>query len=119
MPFGIEIPGKNYFKIGEVARLLGVQAHTLRYWETEFPMLRPVKSKSGQRTYSRDDVVLLAEIRHLLYSRRFTIEGARKRLRRLPAEEREAERLASGRDARAVLERVARELDELLRLLDK
>jgi len=119
VPFGIEIPEKSFFKIGEVARLLRVPAHTLRYWETEFPMLRPQKSKSGQRTYSRNDVVLLAEIRHLLYSRRFTIEGARKRLRRPSADERETDRLAAGGDARAVLERVARELDELVRLLDK
>src|SRR2546427_5211748 len=104
MPFGIEIPDKAFFKIGEAAGLLRVEAYTLRYWETEFPMLRPAKSKSGQRTYSRADVALLAEIRHLLYARRFTIEGARKRLRRAPADDKGA---PDGEEARAVLKRVA------------
>lgn len=112
MPFGVEIPDKAYFKIGEVARLVGVKPFVLRYWETEFDRLRPDKSKTGQRAYSRADVALLAEIKHLLYERRFTIEGARKRLRRAPADE------AETGPSKDVLRKVARELQELLRLVE-
>ncbi|HJZ86792.1 MAG TPA: MerR family transcriptional regulator [Polyangia bacterium] len=115
MPFGIEIPDKAYFKIGEVARLIKVKPYVLRYWETEFAVLKPQKGKSGQRAYSRGDVALLAEIRHLLYDRRYTIEGARKRLRRTP--EPEAAQTADG--AREVLRRVRRDLEELVQLVDK
>jgi DNA-binding transcriptional MerR regulator len=113
LPFGVDIPDKAYFKIGEVARLVGVKPFVLRYWETEFDRLRPDKSKTGQRAYSRADVALLAEIKHLLYDRRFTIEGARKRLRRAPADE--VIDLGPGKD---VLRKVARELQELLRLVE-
>jgi DNA-binding transcriptional MerR regulator len=113
--FGVDIPEKAFFKIGEASRLLGVKPYVLRYWETEFDLLRPTKSKSGQRTYSRADVTLLAKIRHLLYDRRFTIEGARKRLRRTPADE---EALGTS-DAKELLRRIERELEELVRLVEK
>src|SRR5450756_2214776 len=73
-----EIPDKLYFKIGEVSQLLGVEAYVLRYWESEFPGLGPKKSGTGHRLYRRKDVELLLEIKHLLYEKRFTIEGARK-----------------------------------------
>ena len=77
------IPDKPYFKIGEVARLCAVKPYVLRYWETEFRSLRLQKTKSQQRLYRRKDVELLLKIRHLLYDERFTIEGARARLREL------------------------------------
>lgn len=77
------IPNKLYFRIGEVAGLLSVKPYVLRYWETEFPDIRPAKSKSGQRLYKRRDVELLVHIKELLYGERFTINGARKRLRAL------------------------------------
>jgi DNA-binding transcriptional MerR regulator len=111
VPAGIEIPAKAYFKIGEVARLLGVKPYVLRYWETEFPRLRPQKGKTGQRTYTRADVALLVEIRHLLYERRFTIAGARKRLH---GRERDA-----APDLTPLLVRLCRELEELARLCDE
>ena len=76
----IVIPEKIYFKIGEVCDLLGVQAHVLRYWETEFSMLSPQKNKSGQRSYRRRDVEIVLRIKQLLYSEMFTIAGARKKL---------------------------------------
>lgn len=79
----IAIPNKLYFRIGEVADLLTVKPYVLRYWETEFPDIRPAKSKSGQRLYKRRDVELLVRIRELLYGERFTINGARKRLKEL------------------------------------
>src|SRR6185503_13552450 len=78
---------KPYFKIGEVARLVAVKPYVLRYWETEFRSLRLQKTRSQQRLYRRKDVELLLKIRHLLYAERFTIEGARARLRELGHEE--------------------------------
>lgn len=75
-----EIPDKLFFRIGEVSQLVGVEAYVLRYWESEFPGLSPRKSSSGQRMFRRKDVELLLRIKHLLYSQKFTIEGARKAL---------------------------------------
>lgn len=74
------IPYKLFFKIGEVSQLVGVEAHVLRYWESEFRWLSPKKSSSGQRMFRRKDVELLLQIKHLLYDQKFTIEGARKSL---------------------------------------
>jgi DNA-binding transcriptional MerR regulator len=76
----IVIPEKIYFKIGEVCDLVGVQAHVLRYWETEFPMLSPQKNRSGQRSYRRRDVEISIRIKQLLYDEMFTIAGAKKKL---------------------------------------
>src|SRR6202050_2609949 len=75
-----EIPDKLYFRIGEVADLLGVEPYGLRYWESELPKLAPKKSGTGHRLYRRKDVELLLKIKHLLYEKRFTIEGARQTL---------------------------------------
>lgn len=75
-----EIPDKLYFRIGEVARLVGVKPHVLRYWETEFGSLVPKKSGTGQRLYRRKEVETLLEVKRLLYDKRYTIEGARKEL---------------------------------------
>jgi len=76
-----EIPNKLYFRIGEVSDIVGVKPYVLRYWESEFPDIKPSKSKSGQRLYKRRDVELLVGIKRLLYDERFTIDGARKRLK--------------------------------------
>ena len=75
-----DIPDKLYFKIGEVSDLLGVEPYVLRFWETEFPVLQPKKSGTGHRLYRRKDVELLLRIKHLLYEKRYTIEGARQSL---------------------------------------
>lgn len=77
---------KLYYRIGEAAALIGVEPHVLRYWESEFPTIRPQKARSGQRVYSRKDVERLARIKELLYSQRFTIAGARQRLREMAVE---------------------------------
>jgi len=77
-----DIPDKLYFKIGEVSDLLAVEPHVLRFWEGEFPPLSPKKSGTGHRLYRRKDVELLLRIKHLLYERRFTIEGARQALQK-------------------------------------
>jgi DNA-binding transcriptional MerR regulator len=76
------IPSKLYFRIGEVAELVGVEPHVLRYWEREFRTIRPTKSAKGQRVYSRRDVENLMRVRELLYREGFTIAGAKKRLLR-------------------------------------
>lgn len=78
----VTLPPKLYFRIGEVAELVGVQPHVLRYWEREFRTIRPTKSAKGQRVYSRRDVENLMRVRDLLYRERFTIAGARQRLGR-------------------------------------
>jgi DNA-binding transcriptional MerR regulator len=75
-----DIPNKLYFRIGDVSRLIGVRPSVLRYWESEFPALAPRKSGAGQRLYRRKEVELLLEIKHLLYDKRYTIEGARQYL---------------------------------------
>ena len=74
------IPAKRYFAIGEVSELCGVKPHVLRYWEQEFSQLKPVKRRGNRRYYQRHDVVLIREIRELLYEQGFTIGGARQRL---------------------------------------
>ena len=74
------IPGKRYFTIGEASGLCGVKAHVLRYWEQEFPQLKPVKRRGNRRYYQRKDVFIIRQIRALLYDEGFTIGGARQRL---------------------------------------
>ena len=74
------IPGKRYFTIGEVSDLCGVKPHVLRYWEQEFPQLAPLKRRGNRRYYQRQDVMLIRQIRSLLYEHGFTIGGARQRL---------------------------------------
>src|SRR4028119_1571 len=76
----VTIPEKLFFKIGEVCDIVGIQAHVLRYWESEFPMLAPQKNRAGQRTYRKRDVEMVLRIRELLYEEQYTIPGARKRL---------------------------------------
>jgi DNA-binding transcriptional MerR regulator len=76
-----QIPDRLYFRIGDVSELVGVEPYVLRFWESEFPMLQPRKSKTGQREYKRKDVELLLEIKRLLYDEGFTIPGARKAMR--------------------------------------
>jgi DNA-binding transcriptional MerR regulator len=77
------LPEKLFYKIGEVSKLTGLKAHVLRYWETEFPRIRPQKSRSGQRLYRRKDVEALLLVKRLLHEERFTIEGAKKKLREI------------------------------------
>lgn len=81
-----DFPDKIYFKIGEVARLTGVKPFVLRFWETEFRAIQPVKSRSRQRLYRKRDVELILKVKELLYEQRFTIEGARKRIHDLLGE---------------------------------
>jgi len=75
----LPLPDKLFYKIGEVSKISGVESYVLRYWETEFPFLRPRKNKSGQRVYVKKDLELILEVKKLLYQERYTIEGVRKK----------------------------------------
>ena len=76
----VKLSEKMYYKIGEVAEVAGVRTSVLRFWESEFSFLKPVKSSSGQRLYSRSEVDLVLQVKHLLYEEKFTIEGVKKRI---------------------------------------
>ncbi|MFP5506247.1 MAG: MerR family transcriptional regulator [Gammaproteobacteria bacterium] len=104
------IPGKRYFTIGEVSELCGVKPHVLRYWEQEFPQLKPVKRRGNRRYYQRHDVIMIRQIRSLLYEQGFTIGGARQRLSGDQAKEDVTQSLQIVRQMRI-------ELEELLQLL--
>jgi DNA-binding transcriptional MerR regulator len=106
------IPGKRYFTIGEVSDLCGVKPHVLRYWEQEFPQLKPVKRRGNRRYYQRQDVLMIRQIRSLLYEQGFTIGGARQKM--------------SGEDAREdvtqsqqIVHQVRLELEDVLQLLKR
>jgi len=112
------IPDKPYFKIGEAARLCAVKPYVLRYWETEFRSLRLQKTRSQQRLYRRKDVELLLKIRHLLYAERFTIEGARARLRELGHDEAVPAPLPPPEINLEVLKKLKQGLVELARMVE-
>ena len=111
----VDVPDKLYFKIGEVARLLDVKPYVLRYWESEFSVLRPGKTRSRHRLYRRKDVETLLEIRRLLYAERYTIAGAKRRLRN---SSRTAGAASASTDADKLV-RVRDELRDLCRLLER
>ena len=114
-----EIPDKLYFKIGEVSEILGVEPYVLRYWETEFSQLTPKKSGTGHRLYRRKDVELLLRIKHLLYDKRFTIEGARQSLHTAArtVKARAPKRVQQELFSEDLLPEIRRELTEILQLL--
>jgi DNA-binding transcriptional MerR regulator len=123
-PEPADIPDKLYFRIGEVARLVGVEQYVLRYWEKEFSRLAPKKSGRDHRLYRRKDVELALEIKYLLYVKRFTIEGARKFLdarSKRPIRKAEpqlpAQTVLFGAPSVESLEAIRGELDEILKLL--
>ena len=104
------IPGKRYFTIGEVSELCGVKPHVLRYWEQEFPQLKPVKRRGNRRYYQRQDVIVIRQIRSLLYDQGFTIGGARNKL-----EGEEARDDLS--HSQQIIRQVRTELEDILRLM--
>jgi len=110
------IPDKPFFKIGETARLVGVKPYVLRYWETEFRSVKPQKTRSQQRLYKRRDVEQLMRIRHLLYAERFTIEGARTRLRELGHDEAPAPLPPPPDVSPEVLRKIKQGLQDLIRI---
>ena len=109
-----EIPGKRYFTIGEVSELCSVKPHVLRYWEQEFPQLKPVKRRGNRRYYQRQDVVTIRQIRALLYDQGFTIGGARQQM---TDEQEKTAQPEQGYDA--LLKEIIGELEEVLHVLKK
>jgi DNA-binding transcriptional MerR regulator len=124
-----EIPRKRYFAIGEVSELCAVKPHVLRYWEQEFPQLKPVKRRGNRRYYQHDDVQMIRRIRSLLYEQGFTIGGARQRLRELPkvnavpraplAAPTAPVPILKGKFTRTELKQMRSELEAALKLLDR
>lgn len=104
---GKEIPDKLYFRVGEASRLTGVAPYVLRFWESEFTLLRPERTPAGQRLYRRRDIELILRLKHLLHEKKFTIEGARRHLRRS----------GPGKNRDAALEEIRRGLIDLRDLL--
>src|SRR5437016_5416227 len=108
----MEIPDKLFFKIGEVCEIAGIEPYVLRFWETEFPVLVPQKSKAGHRVYRKREVELVLQIKDLLYVRGFTIAGAKKQLSA-------KSRTAPGPERDRVITQVRDELREILALLER
>jgi len=106
------IPGKRYFTIGEVSELCGVKPHVLRYWEQEFPQLKPVKRRGNRRYYQRHDVLVIRQIRSLLYEQGFTIGGARQRLSSEDAKD-------DVNQSQQIVRQLRNELEDLLELLKR
>ena len=106
------IPSKRYFTIGEVSELCGVKPHVLRYWEQEFSQLKPVKRRGNRRYYQRHDVILIRQIRSLLYDKGFTIGGARQQLTGEQAKE-------DSSQSNQIVKQIRNELEGILQLLKK
>jgi DNA-binding transcriptional MerR regulator len=85
-PGQIELPDKLYFRVGEVSKIVGVPAYVLRFWETQFTKIRPKRTPASQRLYRKKDVELVLTIKHLLYDKKFTIEGAKQHLKSIAVE---------------------------------
>jgi len=115
VPDAAKIPDRVYFKIGEVSDLVGVDAHVLRYWESEFRQVRPQRATSNQRLYRRQDVLWLLRIRQLLHEDGYTLEGARRRLARDAAGD---ENAADGPAPDAWLADIRTELEQIKKMLD-
>ncbi len=120
---GVSIPDKLYFRIGEVARLCALPAYVLRFWETEFPQLKPNKGGTGQRLYRKRDVELAMEIKRLLYDQKFTIPGARHILQQKRRSDGESQnelpfRNPQSQAASTRLNKLRGELQEILGMLD-
>ena len=115
------IPDKLYFKIGEVSKIADIQPHVLRYWESEFKALKPVKSKSGQRVYRKKDVETVLRIKNLLHGQRFTIEGAKKKLKERKVSEAPAKQLNlafNKSQVKETLEEIKKELNSIADMLN-
>ena len=111
------IPSKRYFTIGEVSDLCAVKPHVLRYWEQEFPQLKPVKRRGNRRYYQRHEVQLIRTIRSLLYVEGFTISGARNKLEQAEGEDGDGTGRTARQPRREIISELARDLDEVVAIL--
>ncbi|HPC74334.1 MAG TPA: MerR family transcriptional regulator [Syntrophales bacterium] len=117
-PMRVEIPDKTYFRIGEVSKILGVEPYVVRYWESEFKTVKPVRTRSDQRLYRRKDLEELTVIRNLLYQERFTIAGARKKLSEKKKDHRPPAARSAGKDVKKTLHKVRDGLREIRKMID-
>ena len=105
----MQIPDdKRYFRIGDVSRIIGVEPYVLRYWESEFPQIRPSRADSNQRTYQKKDLEIIMEIKRLLYEEKMTIEGAKQKIKKKLSKELSPEEL---------LKELKAELQDIIKLL--
>ena len=111
------IPDKLYFRISEVSKLTGLEPYVLRYWETEFKLIKPVRTKSRHRLYKRKDLDVIFEIKHLLYEEQYTIAGAKKKLDGIMKEEKTEAKSDSSVDTKAAILSAVKELKAIRKLL--
>jgi len=115
-----KIPDKLYFRISEVGKLTGLEPYVLRYWESEFKLIKPIRTKSRHRLYRRKDLEILFEIKKLLYEEQYTIAGAKKRLEEIAREEKkDLEVNSDENDYKKILHATLKELKALRKLLAK
>jgi DNA-binding transcriptional MerR regulator len=107
------IPEKAYFRIGEVSKILNIEPYVIRYWETEFKTVKPVRTKTAQRLYRKKDVQELLMIRNLLYQQRFTIDGAKKQLTKMRGDDESV--TTSGQNDKLIL--IKRELQQIRKIM--
>lgn len=112
-----QIEEKLYYSISEVSQMTGIEAYVLRFWEKEFPMLKPKKNRGGNRVYQRRDIEMVNRIRKLLYQENYTIEGARNRLRSLKPTPERQDLIQTGR-MRTTIGEIRKEIEDLLNWLD-
>ncbi|MBS3809175.1 MAG: MerR family transcriptional regulator [Desulfobacterales bacterium] len=112
MPSAGNIPDKIYFRIGEVTEITGLAAYVLRFWESEFSLINPRRTESGQRLYRKSDIEAILKIKHLLYEKKFTIEGAKKHLKKQTKQ-------SSGTETRALIAQIRTELETIRSMLEE
>ena len=117
----MQIPDKNFFSIREASKITGVKPYVLRYWESEFKLLRPARRESGHRKYTRKDLEVIGEIKELLYEKRFSIAGAKRHLLEERKNKKEQLRLDLEKDSAAIstLRETKKTIKEILKILEK
>lgn len=114
-----KLEGKLYYSISEVAEMTGLKPYVLRFWEKEFPFLKPKKNRAGNRSYQQKDIDSINQIKHLLYEQGYTIEGAKSKLKTFRYESEEAKLVADKMRLKNLLLEIRKELSELLEILSK
>jgi DNA-binding transcriptional MerR regulator len=112
-----KVDHKLYYSISEVAEITGLEPYVLRFWEKEFPLLRPKKNRAGNRSYQQKDIDLINQIKHLLYDEGYTIDGAKSKLKTLRHEDEEAKLVTEKMRLKNLMMEVKKELSELLEIL--
>ncbi|GAB6184253.1 MerR family transcriptional regulator [Thermodesulfovibrio hydrogeniphilus] len=113
-PLQTKLPYKLFYKIGEASKLVGVEPSVLRYWETEIPLLKPKKTKTGQRLYTKEDIELILIIKKMLYEEGYTIDGVRKNLSKITKTSNNSSQISGKED---IIEKIKLRLKEILQML--